>query len=1039
MKSNRPLFFPLVMVLKLLCLASSPAAESPLLIDSLSASGAVKNLRFEMYPAAQAYTIYAGTNADALTPNTNFHLSPYITGYTTITNTTNGVSYVITVTNFNYEWRLTNYTAPSGFFRVGVTPVQSNTLLAATVLNRLAYGPTPDELERVLAIGPDAYIAEQLNMDGIPDTMDSYTVETINTADVPDPTTNWTYITMTGTVATTTFYLFTTQPGDMYVDDIELRPFIYYRQILTNVVDGTNVYVTNSVFSHIGTNVLRNGDFESAYGPGSGSWTNAGGHSNSAPTSDFAHSGASALHVVSATGASSPGSSYIRQGFANSYLTTNTWGHTVTNTYATTNRIVLSYWYLPGPHSSKLRLQLGSGVNSTPGGIPPTPTWVYGTATGKANANSRLYLYLSGAGECYVDDVKLVAGTDPNVGPDLLQNGGFEFPLAGTWTASADFTNSTLSTTVAHSGNSSLKLVATAAGGSNGGSNDSVQQIIAPALVNGQTYTVSFWYLPATQSRTLTVKLDGNGVLSTPDTDMAGLSRKLNTGVASLSDYRAWWCRRAVESPRQLFEILSQFWENHFVTQQSKSADYFTGQGYDSTTAGWLATDWEFREMTKWRNAMLNPNCTFYDLLKIHVESPAEIVYLDTVNSKGDGNKIANENYARELLELFTMGVDNGYDQNDIVLMSRAWTGWSVEIVDAVNADNPFAPQSATYYPGTNSTSRLNTIGRWAFNYKSPNHGTNRGAIFGGKTVPARFGPPWAGLSYEIVLPPRTGTNGIQDGYDVIASLANNPFTQEYISVKLCRLFVHDEFPNPTTKESEPEYAFYDYTNPDRSAEAELVRQCMLAWEYSTPKGNLRTVLSTIFNSDLFRTHAAAAQKVKTPLEFIASAVRALRASGTNNLPTASTDGFSFASPMDRMGNMLLFDRAAPDGYPEDGSPWISAGTLVERIRHIQAFLNSGTGDDAGNHVCDPVGLLAKKIPAGMKNAEAVADYFLSILYRGEGAGNLALYRQAAINYLNTDDSGNSSPFASTTGTTYDNRVRGVVSMLMAFQRFQEQ
>src|SRR5207249_9767380 len=60
-------------------------------------------------------------------------------------------------------------------------------------------------------------------------------------------------------------------------------------------------------------------------------------------------------------------------------------------------------------------------------------------------------------------------------------------------------------------------------------------------------------------------------------------------------------------------------------------------------------------------------------------------LYLDTVNSKGNGSNIANENYARELLELFTYGVDNGYDQNDITVMSRTWTGWSVNIVDYTN------------------------------------------------------------------------------------------------------------------------------------------------------------------------------------------------------------------------------------------------------------------------------------------------------------------------------------------------------------------
>ena len=178
-------------------------------------------------------------------------------------------------------------------------------------------------------------------------------------------------------------------------------------------------------------------------------------------------------------------------------------------------------------------------------------------------------------------------------------------------------------------------------------------------------------------------------------------------------------------------------------------------------------------------------------------------------------------------------------------------------------------------------------------------------------------------------------------------------------------------------------------------------------------------------------------------MEFVASSVRALRSVNANGTATASTDGFSFSTRLSNMGLMNLFDRAEPDGYPEVGPSWISAGTLVERIRYIQAFCNSGTGDDAGNNVCDPVALLKKKVPAGSwDNAGAVADYFLSILYPGEGAGNLSLYRAAAMNFLNTADTGTtSSPFNTlgNTTTTYDTRVRGMVSMLMTFPRFQEQ
>src|SRR5947207_3373715 len=198
-------------------------------------------------------------------------------------------------------------------------------------------------------------------MDGIPETSDNYTAETMN-AIVSDAATNWTSLTITGTMASATgpFYLFTTQPGDMYIDDIELRPFKYFQNIVTNQVSGTNVYATNRVFSHIGTNVLINGGFESALTP----WTVAGGHSGSSIAPGDAHGGSSSLHVVSTTGASSPGSSYVRQIFSNSYATTNSNGAAVTYTYAATDPVVLGYWYLPSTNSSKLRLQLGGGLNS---------------------------------------------------------------------------------------------------------------------------------------------------------------------------------------------------------------------------------------------------------------------------------------------------------------------------------------------------------------------------------------------------------------------------------------------------------------------------------------------------------------------------------------------------------------------------------------------------------------------------------------------------------------------------------------------------
>ena len=112
-----------------------------------------------------------------------------------------------------------------------------------------------------------------------------------------------------------------------------------------------------------------------------------------------------------------------------------------------------------------------------------------------------------------------------------------------------------------------------------------------------------------------------------------------------------------------------------------------------------------------------------------------------------------------------------------------------------------------------------------------------------------------------------TDTNGIQEGYQVIQHLANLPFTEEYISVKLCRLLVHDNFPNPSNDPSNAVYNIYNYAAGNLSPEADLVHRCMLAWETNSPKGQTWKVLKTIFDSELFRSQSAAFQKVKTPLE----------------------------------------------------------------------------------------------------------------------------------------------------------------------------
>lgn len=669
----------------------------------------------------------------------------------------------------------------------------------------------------------------------------------------------------------------------------------------------------------------------------------------------------------------------------------------------------------------------------------PALDWQYVTLTGVASS-SYLYLYPSAAGEVYIDDLAIVAGSVAGQGANLVKNGGFEQALSGTWTVSTNLAESALSASTRRSGTSSLRLVASSAGTTRA---TALWQQISPSLQVGRTYTLSYWYLPGTNTANLTVRLSnsgnypGTGLDTThsliPSQYQPGvLYSRLATESARLDDLRAWFILHAVRSDRQLLQTLLQFTDNHFVTQYTKSRDYVDGLVTNTTVPSLTATAFEFRELLRWREVFLRPDGTFLDLLRVSAESPAMVIYLDTATSAG-GN--ANENYSRELLELFTFGVDNGYDQTDIEEMSRAWTGWRVDKLPAGQAANPFA---------TRVSNRDTEPGVWTLQYRMDRHDPTAKTIFRGRTVPDRFGPPHAGRSYELRLPARSSTAGMQDGYDILGHLANLPFTQEYLSVKLCRLLVHEHF----------HHGLYDYTDPGLSDEGRLIQACMDAWETPGPdgrKGNLRQVLKTILDSDLFRTRAALAQKVKTPLEYVVSTIRALRAARPSGGYTADTDGYDMITTLRRL-NMNLFDRADPDGWPELGRDWVSTAALVERMRFAQNFLIApreplksvdfgSTGDD---NISDPVALLQSRLPSAQwRDARAVSGFFLGLFFPGEGRANLAPDLAIGIRFLEAADSGvpGSSPFAALQpGTrTYEGRVRGLVALLMGLPRFQEQ
>jgi hypothetical protein len=133
------------------------------------------------------------------------------------------------------------------------------------------------------------------------------------------------------------------------------------------------------------------------------------------------------------------------------------------------------------------------------------PQWQYVTLTGVAT-KSTLLIGLLAAGDVYVDDLQLVAGSVPEAGLNLLTDGDFESPLAASWTVSPNMTGSTLTSDVRHSGQSCLHVVATSGGPTIG---QAIWQNTTPLITNA-TYTLSYWYLPGATANQLLIRLAGS-------------------------------------------------------------------------------------------------------------------------------------------------------------------------------------------------------------------------------------------------------------------------------------------------------------------------------------------------------------------------------------------------------------------------------------------------------------------------------------------------------------------------------------------------
>ena len=174
---------------------------------------------------------------------------------------------------------------------------------------------------------------------------------------------------------------------------------------------------------------------------------------------------------------------------------------------------------------SSLQLIDPNQDNQRVGNWTATPQWQQVQVTGAATS-SLLYVYLTNAGDVYIDDLTLVAGGVAEAGTNLIGNGDFESALSGPWTVSSNLGSSGLTSASTHKGTNSLHLIASAAGSSKG---DSLWQDTLP-LINGNEYTLSFWYHAGTNTSGLVVRLSGSSSTS-------GLYAGVNAQPAGMAAY----------------------------------------------------------------------------------------------------------------------------------------------------------------------------------------------------------------------------------------------------------------------------------------------------------------------------------------------------------------------------------------------------------------------------------------------------------------------------------------------------------------------
>jgi uncharacterized protein (DUF1800 family) len=376
-----------------------------------------------------------------------------------------------------------------------------------------------------------------------------------------------------------------------------------------------------------------------------------------------------------------------------------------------------------------------------------------------------------------------------------------------------------------------------------------------------------------------------------------------------LANARSRWLFRMLYTRRPLQEKMALFWHNHFATGWSK----IMGESSPVEATRMMAAVPEqdaAQQMGQIELLRRNALGNFYDILRDITRDPAMLYWLDGRRNK---KAVPQENYGREVMELFTMGVVDlsgapNYNEDDVKAAARVFTGWNLQ-----------SEQKATIQL-RNETVPLR---QYRFFYDAREHDTNAKTFSfpiypnGSKTIPAR-----------------PATQGAQDGLDFLAALVNHPSTAVRLAMKLYRFFVND-------------------VDPPGSAVTTIA-----GWLQSSGF-NMRAVMRQLFLSDFFLDEANAVARFAWPVEHVISTLKALEP-GTRTLQSH----LEYLSQM----NELLFDPPSVEGY-KAGAAWINSNSMLARANFVNLI--------AVDRKNDLVKMIQAEGPDVWTSPTAIVDYFL--------------------------------------------------------------